>query len=110
MSYGEVQVLFGVNLEIRRGETVALLGTNGAGKSTVLRTISGLAAPTHGSIGHEGVDISGMAPHRIAARGIFHVPGGRGVFVSLTVGENLRLARWMHRHDREGHEPHITSI
>ena len=61
MAYGQVQVLFGVSLELRRGETIALLGTNGAGKSTVLRAISGLIAPKNGSISHEGVDISGMA-------------------------------------------------
>ena len=90
VAYGQVQVLFGVSLELRRGETIALLGTNGAGKSTVLRAISGLIAPTNGSISHEGVDISGMAPHMIAAKGIIQVPGGRGVFPSLTVGENLR--------------------
>jgi ABC-type branched-subunit amino acid transport system ATPase component/ABC-type branched-subunit amino acid transport system permease subunit len=101
VSYGPVQVLFGVNLELREGETVALLGTNGAGKSTVLRAISGLVGPKHGSISHNGVDISGMAPHRIAALGIGQVPGGRGVFPSLTVAENLRLGLWMRRRDRE---------
>jgi ABC-type branched-subunit amino acid transport system ATPase component/ABC-type branched-subunit amino acid transport system permease subunit len=101
VAYGQVQVLFGVNLELRRGETIALLGTNGAGKSTVLRAISGLVAPTHGSISHEGVDISGMAAHMIARKGVIHVPGGRGVFPSLTVAENLRVGLWMHRRDRE---------
>jgi ABC-type branched-subunit amino acid transport system ATPase component/branched-subunit amino acid ABC-type transport system permease component len=101
VAYGQVQVLFRVSLELRRGETIALLGTNGAGKSTVLRAISGLIAPKNGSISHEGVDISGMAPHMIAAKGIIQVPGGRGVFPSLTVGENLRTALWMHRRDRD---------
>ena len=101
VSYGQVQVLFGVSLELRRGETIALLGTNGAGKSTVLRAISGLIAPGRGSISHEGVDISGMAPHAVAAKGVIQVPGGRGVFPSLSVAENLRVALWMHRRDRE---------
>ena len=101
VAYGQVQVLFGVSLELRRGETVALLGTNGAGKSTVLRSVSGLITPKRGSISHNGVDISGMAPHMIAAKGIIQVPGGRGVFPSLTVGENLRTGVWMHRRDRE---------
>jgi ABC-type branched-subunit amino acid transport system ATPase component/ABC-type branched-subunit amino acid transport system permease subunit len=101
VAYGQVQVLFGVNLELRRGETIALLGTNGAGKSTVLRAISGLVSPTRGSISHEGVDISGMAPHMIALKGIIQVPGGRGVFPSLTVAENLKVALWMHRRDRQ---------
>ncbi len=101
VSYGQVQVLFGVSLELRRGETIALLGTNGAGKSTVLRAISGLVTPTQGSISHEGVDISGMGPHHIAEKGLIQVPGGKGVFPSLTVAENLKVALWMHRRDRE---------
>jgi ABC-type branched-subunit amino acid transport system ATPase component/ABC-type branched-subunit amino acid transport system permease subunit len=100
VSYGQVQILFGVNLELREGETIALLGTNGAGKSTVLRAISGLVSPKHGSISHNGVDISGMAAHRIASLGVAQVPGGRGVFPSLTVGDNLKVALWMHRRDR----------
>ena len=101
VSYGQVQVLFGVSLELRRGETIALLGTNGAGKSTVLRAISGLVAPRRGSISHEGTDISGMGPHMIAQKGVIQVPGGRGVFPSLSVAENLKVALWMHRRDRE---------
>jgi branched-chain amino acid transport system ATP-binding protein len=101
VAYGQVQVLFGVSLELRRGETIALLGTNGAGKSTVLRAISGLVAPRRGSISHEGVDISGMGPHMIAAKGVIQVPGGKGVFPSLSVAENLKVAVWMHRRDRE---------
>ena len=94
-------MLFGVSLELRRGETIALLGTNGAGKSTVLRAISGLVTPTQGSVSHEGVDISGMGPHHIAEKGLIQVPGGKGVFPSLTVAENLKVALWMHRRDRE---------
>ena len=101
VAYGQVQVLFGVNLELRQGETIALLGTNGAGKSTVLRAISGLASPKHGTISHEGVDISGMGPHLIARKGLIQVPGGKGVFPSLSVSENLRVALWMHRRDHE---------
>ena len=101
VAYGQVQVLFGVNLELRQGETIALLGTNGAGKSTVLRAISGQVAPKHGSISHRGVDISGLRPHLIAAKGIIQVPGGRGVFPSLSVAENLRVALWMYRRDRD---------
>ena len=100
VAYGQVQVLFGVSLELREGETIALLGTNGAGKSTVLRAVSGLVAPKQGSISHLGVDISGLAPHRVAERGLIQVPGGKGVFPSLTVAENLRVGVWMHRRDR----------
>jgi ABC-type branched-subunit amino acid transport system ATPase component/branched-subunit amino acid ABC-type transport system permease component len=99
VAYGPVQVLFGVDLEVEEGEVIALLGTNGAGKSTVLRAISGLTAPRAGYVSFNGVDLAGMAPHRVASQGIIQVPGGRGVFPSLTVAENLRVASWMFRRD-----------
>ena len=101
VAYGSVQVLFGVNLEVTAGEVIALLGTNGAGKSTVLRGVSGLVAPKNGTISIEGVDITGIPAHKIARLGVIQVPGGRGVFPSLTVGENLRVASWMYRRDVE---------
>jgi ABC-type branched-subunit amino acid transport system ATPase component/ABC-type branched-subunit amino acid transport system permease subunit len=101
VSYGQVQVLFGVNLEVRSGETVALLGTNGAGKSTVLRAVSGLVTPKEGTVFFDGAQVSGVAPHAVAAMGIVQVPGGRGVFPSLTVAENLRVAAWLHRRQPE---------
>jgi ABC-type branched-subunit amino acid transport system ATPase component/ABC-type branched-subunit amino acid transport system permease subunit len=97
VSYGQVQVLFGVNLEVPPGHTVALLGTNGAGKSTVLRAVSGLVAPKGGSVSFDGTQLNGMAPHAIAAMGVVQVPGGRGVFPSLTVAENLKVASWLYR-------------
>ncbi len=100
VAYGRLQVLFGATLEVRRGETIALLGTNGAGKSTMLRTASGLLTPYHGSVSFEGVDISGLAPHKIAALGLVHVPGGRSIFPSLSVADNLRMGAWMRRRDR----------
>ncbi len=101
VAYGSVQVLFGVNLEVTAGEVIALLGTNGAGKSTVLRGVSGLVGPKNGTISIEGVDITGIPAHKIARRGIIQVPGGRGVFPALTVAENLRVAAWMYRRDAE---------
>src|SRR5207248_3015920 len=101
-SYGPVQVLFGVDMEIRTGEIVALLGTNGAGKSTILRCISGLLNPTDGVIWYDGEDITGLSARERVARGIVQMPGGRSIFPTLTVGECLRLAAWMYkRHDRE---------
>ncbi len=100
VAYGQVQVLFRTNLEVRRGETIALLGTNGAGKSTMLRTASGLLSPYHGSVWFDGIDISGMPPHKIAALGLLHVPGGRSVFPALSVAENLKVGAWMRRRDR----------
>jgi branched-chain amino acid transport system ATP-binding protein len=100
VAYGHVQVLFGPSVEVRRGDTVALLGTNGAGKSTMLRTASGLLRPYRGRVRFEGADITGLAPHKIAALGVVHVPGGRSVFPSLSVADNLRMGAWLRRRDR----------
>ena len=101
VGYGGVPVLFGVDLDVRQGEAVALLGTNGAGKSTLLRAVSGLVAPDAGDITFAGRSIAGRQPHRIAAQGVAQMPGGRGVFPTLSVAENLRAAGWLHRHDRQ---------
>ena len=93
-SYGHVQILFGVDLQVARGEVVALLGTNGAGKSTLLRAITGVLRSASGDVRVGGRDIGGLsAPARVRA-GVAMVPGGKGVFPSLTVAEHLRLAQW----------------
>jgi branched-chain amino acid transport system permease protein len=97
--YGGVPVLAGVDLVVHEREAVALLGTNGAGKSTLLRAISGLVPVSAGTIACGGDDITGLAPDRVAARGVVQMPGGTGIFPSLTVAENLRVAGWLHRHD-----------
>src|SRR5204863_5297149 len=97
--YDQVQILFGVDLEIEEGEIVALLGTNGAGKSTLLRAISGLLDPIGGAIFFDGRDITHADAVAKTGFGIVQVPGGRGVFPSLTVAENLRIAGWMYRRD-----------
>jgi branched-chain amino acid transport system ATP-binding protein len=99
VGYDQVQILFGVDLEIREGEIVALLGTNGAGKSTLLKAISGLLDPLGGSIFFDGRDITHADANTTAKLGIAQVPGGRGVFPTLTVAENLRIASWMFRKD-----------
>jgi branched-chain amino acid transport system ATP-binding protein len=99
--YDSVQVLFGVNLEVDEGEIVALLGTNGAGKSTLLKTISGLVEATNGAVVFDGRDMTYAPPNEVAQRGVVQVPGGQGIFPTLTVGEHLRLAGWMHRRDKE---------
>jgi ABC-type branched-subunit amino acid transport system ATPase component/MFS family permease len=95
VAYDGVQVLFGVDLDVNEGEIIALLGTNGAGKSTILRAISGTNEAVGGAIVFDGRDITHMPPHEIAARGVVHMPGGRGVFPGLSVRDNLMLANWM---------------
>jgi branched-chain amino acid transport system ATP-binding protein len=92
VSYGAIISLMDVSLEVGAGEIVSIIGANGAGKSTMLRTISGLLKPDSGKILLEGQDITGLPPHQIAAMGISHVPEGRGIFYNLTVMENLELA------------------
>lgn len=89
--YGETQALFGVSLEIGRGEVVALLGPNGAGKTTTIRSILGLSPPRRGHIRFDGEEITQLPTHRIARKGISWVPDDRRVFPSLTGARNLRL-------------------
>jgi ABC-type branched-subunit amino acid transport system ATPase component/predicted MFS family arabinose efflux permease len=91
-SYGPVQVLFDVNLEVRRGEVLALLGTNGAGKSTILRVVSGLGVPERGVVRLNGQNVTYVAPEARARLGIVQLPGGKGVFPALTVGQNLAIS------------------
>jgi branched-chain amino acid transport system ATP-binding protein len=89
VAYDKVQVLFGVDVEVREGEIVALLGTNGAGKSTLLKAVSGLVHPVAGRIEFGGVDITKASPQETTARGIVQVPGGKAVFPTLTVAEHF---------------------
>lgn len=90
--YGLSQVLFGVSIDIQQGEVITLLGRNGMGKSTTVRTIMGLLPLLKGSILLDGDEISGLPPHEIARRGLGYVPEGRRIFASLTVYENLAMA------------------
>jgi branched-chain amino acid transport system ATP-binding protein len=98
--YGPVQALRDVSLRLDEGEMVALLGANGAGKTSTLRAISGLLSPKHGSIRFEGKEIGGMAPQGVIRLGIAHMPEGRELFAEMTVVENLRLGAWTRRKDR----------
>jgi len=95
--YGSLQILFDVDLSIRQGEVLALLGTNGAGKSTVLKVLSGILPARNGRVYLTGEDITNLDPVERVKRGLVTVPGGRGVFPSLTVEENIRLASWLTR-------------
>jgi ABC-type branched-subunit amino acid transport system ATPase component len=99
VSYGPVQVLFGVDFEVFDGEIVALLGTNGAGKSTLLKAISGLIHPSAGTIAFDGRDITGVGAEDVTRAGVSLMPGGKGVFPTVTVDEHLRLAAWTFRKD-----------
>jgi branched-chain amino acid transport system ATP-binding protein len=96
-SYGPVQALRGVSLSVPRGKIVTVLGANGAGKSTILKTISGIIDPQKGQIRFEGEEIQRLSPDRIVRRGIGHVPEGREVFPLLTVEENLRMGAYTRR-------------
>ena len=101
-SYGPVQALRGVSLKVERGRIVTVLGANGAGKSTILKTISGIIDPQKGQIRFEGDDIQGRDPDWIVRHGIGHAPEGREVFALLSVEENLRMGGYTRR-DRDGH-------
>ena len=99
-SYGQLQVLFGVDFSVDDGEMVALLGTNGAGKSTLLRVISGLGLPSRGSVRFAGADVTYLDAERRVKLGITQVPGGRAVFRPMTVVENLRVYGFSHGRNR----------
>ena len=89
--YGHIHALKGISLYVEEGEIVSLIGSNGAGKSTTLRTISGLLHPKQGTIKLDGKDIASMEAHLVVAAGVGHVPEGRGIFPKLTVRENLDM-------------------
>jgi ABC-type branched-subunit amino acid transport system ATPase component len=99
-SYGAVEVLRGIDFTVARGEIVALLGTNGAGKSTILRCVSGLLKPDAGQILFDGRDVAGVTTEETVRIGITQVPGGRGLLPNLTVEENLRMGAYPIRRQR----------
>mgnify|MGYP001319544621 FL=1 len=109
-SYGPVQVLFDVAFEVRKGETLALLGTNGAGKSTILRVISGLGIPQRGVVRLGGRTVTYTSPQLRSRLGIQQLPGGNGVFPDMTVRQNLVMGAYIHRSDSDDVERRISSV
>ena len=97
VSYGAINALHGISLKVEPGKIVTLIGSNGAGKSTTLRAISGLIKPKSGDIIYESASLVGLPPHEIVKRGISHVPEGRMVFANLTVLENLRMGAYLQK-------------
>lgn len=101
-AYGQLQVLFDVDLQIKAGEILGLLGTNGAGKSTVLRVLSGLAPPQRGMVTFQGADVTGVPAEKLAGQGLAMVPGGKAMFADLTVLESLEIGARLLRRDERG--------
>jgi branched-chain amino acid transport system ATP-binding protein len=99
--YGVIQALSGISLDVPEGQVVALIGANGAGKSTTLRAVSRMLRATAGSVRFRGEEASRLASHELVARGLAHAPEGRGIFLNLTVQENLDVGAYLRR-DRDG--------
>ena len=109
-SYGKVQVLFDIEFEVKKGESLALLGTNGAGKSTVLRVISGLGTPSRGVVRHHGRTITFSSPEMRSRLGIQQLPGGKGVFADMTVRQNLVMGAYKFRSDPDDVARRIAGV
>jgi branched-chain amino acid transport system ATP-binding protein len=99
--YGPIMAIRGVSLDVREGQIVTVLGANGAGKTTILKTISGIMDPQKGTIAYRGKRIDGKDPSEIVKLGISHVPEGREVFPTLSIADNLRMGAYLRR-DRKG--------
>jgi branched-chain amino acid transport system ATP-binding protein len=97
LAYGDVQVVFGVSLEVRERELIGLVGGNGSGKSTILRAVSGMLKPKAGTMNYQKTCINGISPHKLTNLGIAHVPMGRQLFGAMTVEENLEMGAYLPR-------------
>jgi branched-chain amino acid transport system ATP-binding protein len=94
VAYGRVDVVHGVSMRLRTGSVAALIGANGAGKTTTLLALSGIVRPRSGAVTFAGSRVDGLAPHRLVARGLMHVPEGRAILAQMSVRENLELGAW----------------
>ncbi len=108
--YGPLPALKEVSLEIARGEVIALIGPNRAGKTTLLLTLSGILETTEGRVQFEGEDITNLDPHRIVTRGLIHVPQGRHIFPTLSVLDNLRLGAYARKNGKKGTEKSLEEV
>jgi branched-chain amino acid transport system ATP-binding protein len=108
--YGEMQVLRDISIDIPDGQIVSVVGSNGAGKSTTLKAISGIIKPSAGEIEYSGAVINNMAPHDIVAKGIVHVPEGRKIFIEMTVEENLIMGGFLHKDEREKNMEYVFKV
>ena len=111
-SYGDLRVLWDVNLEVRAGEIVTVVGSNGAGKSTTLKNVSRLVMPDSGSLLFDGLDLTRLEPHQVVERGVIQVPEGRHIFPEMTVVENLRMGSFVKssRPDRERNVDRVFAL
>ena len=107
--YGVIQAIKGISFEVNKGEVIALIGANGAGKTTILHTITGLLSPKKGSVMYEGTDITKTPAHKIVSLGMAHVPEGRRVFADLSVYENLKMGAYT-RKDKNGVEETLERV
>lgn len=101
VNYGMIQAIKNVNFHVEEGEVVALIGANGAGKTTILHTVSGLLTPVHGSVMFDGTDITKIPGHKIVSMGMAHVPEGRRVFANLSVLQNLKMGAFTRKDKNE---------
>ena len=109
MSYGAVQALRGISMEVADGEIVSLIGANGAGKTTTLHAVTGLVPIKTGSVEYDGHDLRKIDPSKIVSMGLAHVPEGRQVFTRMTVAENLAMGAY-HRKDKKGIEADLEHV
>jgi branched-chain amino acid transport system ATP-binding protein len=107
--YGMIQAIKGISFEVNEGEVIALIGANGAGKTTILHTITGLLSPTRGSVIFEGKDITKIPAHKIVSLGMAHVPEGRRVFAQLSVYQNLKMGAYT-RSDKNEIEETLETV
>ncbi len=109
VNYGAINALKGISLKVPKGKIVTLIGGNGAGKSTTLKTISGLLRPKSGAIRYDGNEIAGLPPHKVVQRGLCHVPEGRMIFANLTVTENLNMGAYL-QNDKAANQSQLDYI